>query len=59
MTRDPLVEEIHRVRREMWKECGGDLDKYFDRIQADEARDRNRLVSKVPRPRKPTSAKPS
>jgi hypothetical protein len=49
---DPIVEEIHRVRKKMLDECGGDLDKYFDRIQADEARDRARLVSKIGRGRR-------
>jgi len=36
----------------MLDECGGDLEKYFDRIEADEARDRARLVSKIGRGRK-------
>jgi len=40
----------------MLDECGGDLEKYFDRIQADEACDRDRLVSKVGRPRKRAAA---
>jgi len=49
---DPIVEELHRVRKKMLDECGGDLDKYFDRIQADEAQDRARLVSKIGRGRR-------
>ena len=57
MIRDPIVEEIHRVRRKMLAECGGDLDKYFDRIQADEALDRERLVSGIKRPRKRATAR--
>jgi len=43
----------------MWEECGGDLDKFFDHIQADEALDRDRLVSRIARPRKHTPARPS
>ncbi len=49
MKRDPIVEEIHRVRKKMLDECGGDLEKYFDRLKEDEALDRARLVSKIGR----------
>ena len=31
----------------MLADCGGDLDRYFDRLQEDEALDQARLVSKV------------
>jgi len=48
--RDAIVDEIHRVRKKMFHECGGDLDKYLDRIQVHEAQDRDRLVSQIARP---------
>ncbi len=48
MRRDPIVEEIHRIRKKLWEECGRDLDRYFDMIEADEALDKDRLVSKIP-----------
>jgi len=31
----------------MWEECGRDFDRYFDQIQADEALDKDLLVSKI------------
>ena len=47
MRRDPIVEEIHQIRKKMWEECGRDFDRYFDQIQADEALDKDLLVSKI------------
>ena len=58
MRRDPIVEEIHRVRKKMLADCGGDLDRYFDRLQEDEALDQDRLVSKVGRSKKRSPARP-
>jgi hypothetical protein len=46
MTCDPIVEEIHRVRDQMLAECGGDFQKYMDRIREAQAQDRDRLVTK-------------
>jgi len=58
MRRDPIVEEIHRTRKKLLEECGGDLDRYFDQVQADEALDRDRLVSKIPgRKKRPAPVK--
>lgn len=54
MMKDPIVEEVHRIREKMLAECDGDLDKLLDRIKEAESRDRDRLVSRdqMP-PRKP------
>ncbi|HUT33921.1 MAG TPA: hypothetical protein VNE39_10590 [Planctomycetota bacterium] len=58
MARDPIVEEIHEIRRKMLAECGGDFDKFFDRLMAAQKRRKGRLVSKPPRPRRrPVAAK--
>jgi hypothetical protein len=46
MIRDPIVEEVRRAREKIWEACGCDLDKLLDRLQAAEAQDRDRLVSK-------------
>jgi hypothetical protein len=43
---DPIVEEIRRTRERLLAECGGDFQKYMDRIREDEERDRDRLVTK-------------
>ncbi len=34
MMRDPIVEEIHRVRQKMFDDCGGDRKKLCDLIRA-------------------------
>ena len=44
MKDDPIVEEIHQVRRRMLAECNGSLDQLLDRLQAAEAADGNRVV---------------
>jgi len=44
---DPIVEEIHRTREKLLAECGGDLEKLMDRLQAREAEDAHRVVSTV------------
>lgn len=49
MKRDPIVEEIHQIRKKMLEECGGDLDKFFDRLKAQEAGDRDRVVTEIER----------
>jgi hypothetical protein len=43
---DPIVEEIHRIRDQMLAECGGDFQKYMDRIRDAEEQDADRLVTK-------------
>lgn len=44
MSRDHIVEEVRRIRRQILEECDGDLNKYFDRLKALEARHADRLV---------------
>jgi hypothetical protein len=46
MTEDPIVEEVHRIRDRLLAECGGDFQKYMDRIREAESQDRDRLVTK-------------
>jgi hypothetical protein len=45
MTRDPIVEGIHRAREKIWKECGGDPKRFFERLKAAEAKHKDRIVS--------------
>ena len=57
MTRDPIVEEIHEIRRKLMEECGNDPRRYFARLKAAEAEDRDRLAPRPMRPkRSPVSA---
>jgi hypothetical protein len=46
MINDPIVEEIHCIRDKMLAECGGDFQKYMDRIRESQAQDRDRIVTK-------------
>jgi hypothetical protein len=41
---DPIVDEIHKTRERLLDECGGDIDRLMDRIQAKEQADHDRLV---------------
>lgn len=45
MKEDPLVEEIHEVRRKLLDDCGGDLERLMDRLQSRERQDPERVVS--------------
>jgi hypothetical protein len=43
--KDPIVEEVHRARRELWDECGGDFKKLLDKLKAIEAEEQHRVIS--------------
>ena len=45
MNADPIVEEIHEIRRRMLEECGGDLERLMDRLRQAEVQDKDRLVT--------------
>jgi len=45
MTRDPIVEEIHRIRDKLVEEAGGDPRKLRQIIRSRAAVERDRLVS--------------
>jgi hypothetical protein len=44
MIRDPIVEEVHRIRERMWDECGGDLERLIEALRAGEAELQDRIV---------------
>ena len=48
MTKDPVVEEIHRVREELLAEHGG-MDGYMKHIQQLQAELHDRVVRRQPR----------
>ena len=50
MYRDPVVEEVHQIRQKLLDECGGDFDRYLDRVKAGEKNHRDLLVTKTPVP---------
>jgi hypothetical protein len=45
MKRDPIVEEVHRIREQMWDECGGDFDRLIESLRASEVQHSDRLIS--------------
>ena len=45
MNSDPIVEEIHQTRQKIWEECGGDLDRFLNRLRGAKKQDRSRVVS--------------
>jgi hypothetical protein len=43
--KDPVVEEVHRARRELWDECEGDFQKLLGKLKAIEAEEKHRVIS--------------
>ena len=46
MTKDPIVEEIRRIRRKLLEECDGDIEKLMDRLKKMESDHRGNVVSR-------------
>jgi hypothetical protein len=44
MIRDPIVEDVRRVRAKLLASAGGDLDKLMDRLAEQETRHKGRMV---------------
>lgn len=47
MKDDPIVEEVHRVRRQIFEEVGGDLGKLMERWKAMEREDQDRVATSI------------
>ena len=45
MKNDPIVDEVRRVRAELFDACENDLDKLLDSYQQAEEKDQKRVVS--------------
>lgn len=48
--RDPIVEEIRRIRREHAERFGFDLDAIFEDLKQNERKSNRKIVSLKPRP---------
>lgn len=60
MQHDPIVEEVHAVRRRLLEECGGDLEVLMNRLKEDEKEeDPSRLVSDASQVRASAARRPS
>jgi hypothetical protein len=59
--KDPIVDEVYRVRRELWDECEGDLQKLIAKLKAIEADQQHRVISleRLQELRKTKSSPPS
>lgn len=51
--RNPIVEEIRRIREEHAKKFGFDLDRIFEDLKRSERKSNRKVVSLQPRPPKP------
>jgi hypothetical protein len=54
MTSDDPVEELHRVRNELWREAGGSWDAYFDGVKRREAENKGHcriITAPAPKPK--------
>ena len=47
MINDPIVEEVRRVRQELFERCGCDLDRYMEFIRKAESQHGDRLVTSL------------
>ncbi|RJP33985.1 MAG: hypothetical protein C4547_11410 [Phycisphaerales bacterium] len=56
--RDPLVDDVHRVRQQMWDDCGGSLDGLIEFLRAAEAEHPERVISIEELDRRRASALP-
>ena len=60
MIRDPIVEEVREARARIFAECGDDLGKLMDRLQAAESQHQDRIVTRdmLPYKSNPSDRKP-
>lgn len=50
MIKDPIIEEVRKIRREIEAECLNDPQKYFEHIQKLQENYKGRLISRKPKP---------
>ena len=50
MFQDPIIKEIPKIRHEIEAECQNDSQKYYEYIQQVQAKYRDRLVRREPKP---------
>ena len=56
MWKDPIVEEIYAIRRQIAKECNYDLKQIVDRLRKKEKKHKERLMFSKPRERTESQA---
>jgi hypothetical protein len=55
MSDDPIIEDLHRVRRELASEFNGDVHAFFSYLRDREAKQRDRSITLEPNAPEPTS----
>ena len=45
MTNDPIVEEVRKLRQELFERCGNDLDRFMEFIRTSQAQHGERLIT--------------
>ena len=56
MWKDPIVEEIHAIRRQIARECNHNLGQIVERLRKKEKRHKERLIFSMPEKRSETQA---
>ncbi len=56
MWKDPIVEEIHAIRRQIAKECNYDLKQIVERLRKKEKKHKERLMFSKPKERTESEA---
>lgn len=47
MTSDPIVEEVRKVRQELFEQCGCDLERFMEFIRKSQAKHGDRLITSL------------
>ena len=50
MFRDPIIEEVRKVRHKIESDCEDDPQKFYEHIRQAQEKYRNRLVQRKPKP---------
>ncbi|MHB1036524.1 MAG: hypothetical protein ACYC35_17750 [Pirellulales bacterium] len=55
--KDPIVEEVHEIRKKLWNQCGGDLDRYLEYLKSQDLSHPGLQVSSLGEMKKRIAAK--
>jgi len=60
MTNDPIVDEVRKVRQELFEQCGCDLERFMEFIRQSQTKHSDRLITSLKQRRasKPAKAPP-
>ncbi len=58
MSTDPILQEVYRIKEELNREIGGDLEKLFERFREFACQNPERMVQPKPNPIKRSRQQP-